>query len=157
MMSRLVPAGLLLALCSLPLLAAPRVDTLDRQQAAALVEASQYRQPTLIALWSLECSYCKQNLAHFRQAQQAYPQLRLITVASEPRLAEHAALLASHGLDGQHYAYADEAPEAMAYALDPRWRGELPRTLLFDGHGGQQALSGVLDMQRITQLLELAD
>ena len=145
MMSRLVPAGLLLALCSLPLLAAPRVDTLDRQQAAALVEASQYRQPTLIALWSLEYSYCKQNLAHFRQAQQAYPQLRLITVASEPRLAEHAALLASHGLDGQHYA------------LDPRWRGELPRTLLFDGHGGQQALSGVLDMQRITQLLRLAD
>ncbi|MNY55238.1 hypothetical protein D3C86_1911970 [compost metagenome] len=58
-------------------------------------------------------------------------------------------------MPGRHFAYGNEAPEALAFAIDPNWRGELPRTLLFDGQGGRQALSGVIEPQRALQLLGL--
>ena len=54
---------------------------------------------------------------------------------------ELAQLLARSGLRrDERYAYGDESPEALAHALDPRWRGELPRTYLFDGQGGHAPL-----------------
>ena len=146
-------AGLLSVTTSLA--AAGQVLPLDRQQAAELVRVEQYRTPTLIALWSLSCNYCKENLAQLRKVQQRHPRLQLISVASEPLSPEHSALLKQFALKGKHYAYGEDSPEALAFALDPRWHGELPRSLLYDGRGGYRALSGLLSAEQIEQLLDL--
>ncbi len=124
--------------------AAGGFNELDRRAAAALGDPAAHRTPTVIALWSLECVHCKKNLVTLAALARAEPRLRLITVAVqelEPGLAEALQRLA---VPGERYAYGPDAPEALAYALDPRWRGELPRTLLFDGRGGAVAHSGVL-------------
>lgn len=147
----------LYSLCLIASLAGaqPLIEPLNKAQARLLVDPGQYRQPTLLALWSLECAYCKKNLAQFGELLRQHPGIQLITLASEPAASAHAEALEKLAVPGRHFAYGNEAPEALAFAIDPNWRGELPRTLLFDGQGGRQALSGVIEPQRALQLLGL--
>ncbi len=147
----------LYSLCLITSLAVAQapIEALNKAQARLLVDPSQHQQPTLLTLWSLECAYCKKNLTQFGELLRQYPNIQLLTLASEPATDEHAALLQKLALPGRHFAYGNEAPEALAFTIDPNWRGELPRTLLFDGKGGRQALSGVIAPQRALQLLGL--
>lgn len=135
--------------------AQPLIEPLTQEQARLLVDPAQYRQPTLLALWSLECAYCKKNLAQFAELQRQHPSIQLLTLAAEPADSGHGEALQKLDIPGRHFAYGNQAPEALAFAIDPNWRGELPRTLLFDGKGGRQALSGVIAPQRALQLLGL--
>lgn len=147
----------LYSLCLIASLAGaqPLIEALTKEQAHQLVDPAQYQQPTLLALWSLECAYCKKNLAQFAELQRQHPSLQLITLAAEPVDSGHGEALEKLAIPGRHFAYGNQAPEALAFAIDPNWRGELPRTLLFDGKGGRQALSGVIAPQRALQLLGL--
>lgn len=135
--------------------AQPLIEPLNKEQARLLVDPAQYQKPTLLALWSLECAYCKKNLAQFAELQRQHPGMQLITLAAEPANSGHTEALEKLAVPGRHFAYGNQAPEALAFAIDPNWRGELPRTLLFDGQGGRQALSGVIAPQRAMQLLGL--
>ena len=79
----------------------------------------------------------------------------MLTVAAEVATAEHQPLLTRFALSGPAYAYGNDSPESLAYALDSGWAGELPRTFLYDGKGGQRKVSGVLsaiDIERATGL-----
>ena len=58
---------------------------------------------------------------------------------------------------GKRYVYGADSPEAIAFALDPKWRGELPRTLFFDGRGNRIAVSGAVDRASMRKSLGLAD
>lgn len=128
---------------------------LDRQAAKALTDPARHSAPTIVALWSSDCGHCKKNLELFARMARAEPRLRLITVATEADFDGLAAPLDRLQVPGQRYAYGTDAPEALAYALDPRWRGELPRTLFFDGQGGKTAVSGVVDEAAVKGLLKV--
>ncbi|PWB53347.1 MAG: hypothetical protein C3F18_07445 [Nitrosomonadales bacterium] len=146
---------LLLVLACMKAAAAEPFLALDRQGARSLVDANSHALPTIIALWSSDCSHCKNNLKLFARMAAANPRLRLITIAVEPLSEELAVPLDRLGIPGARYAYGPESPDALAHALDPKWRGELPRTLLFDGNGGKEAVSGVMDEQGVRRHLRL--
>ena len=55
------------------------------------------------------------------------------------------AVLDRYPLPGPRYAYGSDNPEAIAYAIDPNWAGELPRSYLFNGKGGKEKISGVIN------------
>lgn len=141
---------------SAPAAAAPGFVSLDPAGARRLVAPSAHAEPTILALWSAECVHCKKNLALFAAMAKAQPGLRLITLAVEPADPQLGAILDRFGVPGARFAYGDDAPERLAFAIDPDWRGELPRTLFFDGRGGVKAVSGVVDEARVRQLLGLA-
>lgn len=144
------------ALCfALPALAAD-FTALDRAGARNLVNPAAQSRPTAIALWSSDCVHCKKNLHLLGELARADKRLQVVTVATEPESPELAKLLETTGVKGARYAYGSDAPEALAYALDPAWRGELPRTLLLDGKGGRVAVSGVLDEAALRNSLGLA-
>jgi thiol-disulfide isomerase/thioredoxin len=147
----LLVAGIL----SVTALAGEPIRPLDRQAARLLVDAARHDRPAIIALWSTECPHCKKNLALYARLAQHEKRLRLVTIAAEPLWDGLAAPLDAIGVPGERYAYGDDAPEALAHALDPAWRGELPRTLLFDGRGGRQAISGALDEKQLRRSLGL--
>lgn len=128
---------------------------LDRQAARVLVDPVRHNRPTIVALWSTECPHCKKNLVLYARLAKQDKRLRLMTVAAEPAWAGLAAPLDKLGVPGERYAYGDDAPEAIAHAIDPAWRGELPRTLLFDGRGGRLAISGAVDEATLRQKLGL--
>ncbi|CAI09639.1 hypothetical protein ebA6153 [Aromatoleum aromaticum EbN1] len=128
---------------------------LDRAAATAIADPASHARPTIVALWSSECVHCKKNLKLFAEMAKVHPRLQLITVAVEPADEGLAAPLDRAGVTGKRFAYADESPEALAYALDAKWRGELPRTLLFDGRGAREAVSGVVAEAAVLRALGL--
>jgi len=146
---------LLLVLACIKAAAAEPFLVLDRQGARGLVGVKSHSAPTIIALWSSDCSHCKSNLKLFAHMATANPRLHLITIAVEPFSEELAVPLDRLGVPGTRYAYGSESPDALAHALDPKWRGELPRTLLFDGSGGKEAVSGVMDEHGVNRHLGL--
>ncbi len=127
--------------------------SVDAAAARRLVAPAAHRAPTILALWSAECVHCKKNLALFAAMAKAAPGLRLLTLAVEPAGPDLGAILDRFGVPGARFAYGDDAPERLAFAIDPDWRGELPRTLFFDGRGGVKAVSGVVDEARVRELL----
>lgn len=132
--------------------AAEPMQPLDRGAAVWLADAGTHATPTIVALWSSDCVHCKKNLKLFSELA-ADPGVTLVTVAVEPLSAALARPLDRLAVPGARYAYGTDSPEALAYALDPKWRGELPRTLVFDGRGGRAAFSGVLDRNTIAAAL----
>lgn len=149
-------AALFIAAAPLPGHAATELQPLDRHAARSLTDPRSHTRPTAIALWSAECEHCKKNLAALAELARRHPQLRIVTVEAEPATADSAPLLARTGLTrDERYAYGEESPEALAHALDPRWRGELPRTYLFDGQGGSLTRSGVLTAADMRSALKL--
>ncbi len=118
---------------------------IDRQAARALVETTSHSTPTIVALWSSDCPHCKGNLKLFAAMAAADARVRLMTVAAETLSDDLAAPLDRLGVPGKRFAYGSDSPESLAHALDPKWRGELPRTIFFDGRGGRTVLSGVVD------------
>lgn len=130
--------------------------TLDRVGARALVDPAAHDRPTVLALWSLECVHCKKNLALFGQLAKSHGGFEVLTLAVEPPAPALAEVLERFAVPGARYAYGSDMPEALAYAIDPNWRGELPRTLFFDGRGGVVAVSGVVGEADVLARLGLA-
>lgn len=129
---------------------------LDREAARQLLDPSRYRQPAVVTLWSSDCSHCKKNLQLLSTLAKNNKRLRIITVAAEPATAEHAPLLDRYALPGPRYAYGSDSPEAIAYAIDPNWAGELPRTFIFDGKGSQEKKSGVISQRLLEKATGLS-
>jgi thiol-disulfide isomerase/thioredoxin len=141
MICRLLPLFFLIAAGSL---AAADFTPLDRLAAKKLLSPENHQQATIVALWSSDCSYCKKNLNLLSRLAKSNKQLRLITVAAEPESPRLWPMLKPYALSGPRYAYGLDNPEAIAYAIDPKWGGELPRTFLFDGRGGKEVVAGVI-------------
>lgn len=145
-----------LCLCLVTTLAsASGFQLLDRATAHTLTAVQTHPQPTAIVLWSYDCPHCKKNMQQLAQLARQYPQLAIISIAAEPASAALLQRLQSTGLPGRRYAYGSESPDALAYAIDPDWHGELPRTIVFDGKGGKTAFSGVEAPSKIRQMLGL--
>jgi thiol-disulfide isomerase/thioredoxin len=145
---------LLAALLVLPVQAAD-FTPLNKLTAAQLLDPASHRQPTIVALWSSDCSHCKKNLELLSTLVKSNKQLRVITVAAETDSAILGPLLDRYHLPGPRYAYGNDNPDAIAYAIDPNWSGELPRTFLFNGAGRKEKVSGVISAQFAEKALGL--
>jgi len=128
---------------------------LNREQAKQLLEPAHYKQPTVVVLWSSDCVHCKKNLAMLQGLIKRNKAVRVLTVAVEPETTALAPILDRHNMPAERYTYGADNPEALAYALDPNWAGELPRTYLFNGAGGKLAVSGVLTSQGVEKALKI--
>lgn len=137
---------------ALPSHAAPFAQ-LDRAAAKQLLDPTKHQQPTIVALWSSDCSHCKKNLQVLSSALRHNKQLRVIMVAVEPETSVLGPILDRNQISGPRYAYGSDNPDAIAYAIDPAWAGELPRTYLFNGKGGKEGVSGVLTTQVMDKAL----
>ncbi|MEM5345127.1 TlpA family protein disulfide reductase [Paraburkholderia azotifigens] len=140
---------MMLAACFTALTAhAGDLKPLRAAEVEAVLSASQGK-PQIVEIWSLDCSYCRENTARVAEWQKKHRDVRLTMIAMDPIDDNAAALsqvLASLPLPPQTalYANVEAMPEKLRRALDANWHGEMPRTLLIDGHGARQASSGLL-------------
>ncbi len=119
---------------------------------------SQNAQPFVLILWSLDCEFCQASLATLAQQKRQYPHLRIVTLATEQLADPQAAALIKTKLQKlsltQHaWAFGSAPPEQLRYAIDPQWRGEMPRSYWFDGHGGVRVQSGVINAEVVAQFI----
>lgn len=102
-------------------------------------------RPTLIAFWSLDCMYCKEDMSVLAAFARAHHDVRLSIVSTDTEDNTDAvkAALASYAVDGyENWIFADAVPERLRSAFDPAWHGELPRTYFYVNGERRQATSG---------------
>ncbi|HEX7113710.1 MAG TPA: sialidase family protein [Steroidobacter sp.] len=110
------------------------------------IERANAGKPFWLVLWDLECTYCMKSLANLAAAQRAAPEMRVVTISTDPVTAapELSARLAELGVRSEAYAFGNDSVEALRFAIDPSWIGEKPRAYRYSKSGEREVLSGVL-------------
>jgi thiol-disulfide isomerase/thioredoxin len=133
--------------------AEPMLHDFDHHTPVALA-VSHAGKPYVLALWSVHCEPCRSELELLGEFTAAHPEIAIELVATdflEDRPAAKA-MLAEFELDGvRTWAFADDFAERIRYAIDPRWRGELPRLYLFDADHQPTAISGRVEADTLTE------
>ncbi len=108
--------------------------------------------PFVLAFWSLSCAYCPEELAMLGTLVRRHESSALVLVSTDTPDDETAILatLQRHALtSAEAWVFADPFVERLRHAIDPRWRGELPRTYFIrDGHIAR-AVSGQVKRSEI--------
>jgi len=95
-------------------------------------------QAVLVNVWATWCEPCREempDLVRFYRDNRAQGlRLVLISADDDDQRAEVARVLTALGFDGPAFI---KRGNDMSFidALDPKWKGALPATFLFDGHG----------------------
>lgn len=114
------------------------------------IVAAHQGKPFILALWSLDCVHCRDDLEIFGKLQASYRNLDVVLVATDPqeREAEIQPLLKHYVLQrADSWIFADDYIERLRYEIDPEWYGELPRTYFFDADGKAIGLSGKIKLE----------
>lgn len=122
-----------------------RIKPFDRATLAT-IEQQHARAPFWLVLWDLECPYCMKSLSNLAAAQRSDPQLKIVTISTDPldSAQEIAARLEQLGVRSEAYAFADAPREALQFAIDATWLGEKPRAYRYGADGKREAISGVI-------------
>ena len=118
---------------------------------------SQYNnKPFVLVFWSETCSYCMKELAMFGKLYKQYPDVAIITVATDPFLEDQIVkgVLDRSGLElTQTWVFAEQFPERIYYAINKRWRGELPVTHFFDRNNQETRHLGIIKENELIEWL----
>lgn len=111
------------------------------------IRAAYTGRPFVLALWSLTCSHCQEELAQLGKLQHRHPDLNVVLISTDTPDDARAltATIAGHGLArAEVWVFADAFAERLRFEIDPRWGGELPRTYFFDRAHAVTVRSGAL-------------
>lgn len=116
------------------------------------IAAARQGKPFILAFWSLTCTHCREELGLLGGLLKQYPALSVVVVSTDtPEEASAiAATLAEYRLErAEAWVFADSFSERLRADVDRKWRGELPRTYLYDRDHQATAVSGKLDPQQL--------
>lgn len=105
-------------------------------------------KPFVLSFWSVHCEPCTREMALWRKLQPKYGDVPVILVATDPPAESDRVRVFLNRYDPgpvERWQYADDFDERIRFAVDPRWRGELPRTYFFNAAHKAEARSGVVD------------
>lgn len=120
----------------------------------AVIKVHYAGRPFMLTFWSLTCPHCARELQILGKLARTDKNLPLVIVSTDtPDDAQDIrAALKRFGLDHLNtWVFADAIPERLRRSVDPAWRGELPRSYLFDATHSNEAHSGMLDAGRLRQ------
>lgn len=117
----------------------------------------QKGKPFVLVVWSLDCEFCLTSMKMLSQEKHKRKDLRVVTLSTDAVSDPQAATLmqkrlASLGLTDDGWAFGDAPAEHLRYAIDPKWRGEKPRSYWFNARGDKVAYSGLLTTEMIDKL-----
>src|SRR6202008_3672241 len=105
-------------------------------------------RPFVLAFWSVHCEPCQRDMPLWSRMRDRHPGVAVVLVATDPP-AEHervkAFLTRFDPGPVERRWFSDDFEERTRYAVDPKWRGELPRTYFFDARHQRVVRSGALD------------
>jgi hypothetical protein len=116
------------------------------------IRAAHAGRPFVLAFWSVHCEPCRGEMAQWGPLRRRHPGVDIVLVATD-RPSERKPMLeimSRHDLRGvQTWAFADDFEERVRFAVDRSWRGELPRTYLFDSSHRAEVRSGPAELSWI--------
>lgn len=150
-------AWLAVALLALPAAAAGDLRPFLRGSWRELRQAHA-GHPTIVHLWGLTCAPCLAELPRWADLQHARRDLDLVLIAADSAVEDTtriSTMLAQTGLSAsESWAFADRFVDRLRFEIDPRWHGELPRSLLIAADGTIETVSGVADLAAIRAWLD---
>ena len=117
-------------------------------------------EPFLMVFWSLDCPPCIDELLLLARFHKHYPRAKVIMVSTDSVRArdEIEQLMKQRGLhDLEHWVFTDNSIQAIRYAIDPLWYGELPRSYFHSHNQPRQARSGRLNEQTLLLWFKATD
>ncbi len=120
------------------------------------IQAQYQKQPFILIFWSESCAYCMKELAMFGKIQTQYPELNLVTVATDPFLDEMTVneVIERSGLKLQQtWVFAEPYPEVIYADINKQWRGELPLTYFFSRNQDMIAHRGIVNEAELIEWL----
>jgi thiol-disulfide isomerase/thioredoxin len=110
---------------------------------------TQYQKNSfLMVLWSVDCPPCIEELPALGRFHQLHPDANVVMVSTDSNNQQEdiKRLMNKHGLaDIQQWVFDDESVQAIRYAIDPAWYGELPRSYFHRVEHERLSRSGRLD------------
>jgi thiol-disulfide isomerase/thioredoxin len=106
----------------------------------------------ILIFWSETCSYCMKELAMFGKLYKQYPDITLVTVATDPFLEDETVkrVLSRSQLDLQKtWVFAEQFPERIYYKVNKSWRGELPATHFFGKDNKETRHMGIVKEEEL--------
>ncbi len=149
----------LLAIASAPLAQSAQEPKPFVRGSLDAIVASQAGKAFVLALWSLDCVYCRHDLAMLSRLKAEHPELRLVLVSTDTpaRRGEIPPALDGIRLDAEEsWIFADSFTERLRHQIDPRWHGELPRTYFYDAGGERIGISGKLNEDAVVEWIQAA-
>lgn len=120
-----------------------------RADSLAAIEARHAGRPFILSLWSVNwCGHCIAELSMLGRLAKSEKRLPLVLVATDAPEFSNAieSTLQRLGLaDKESWVFDDDIPERLRHAIDASWRGEVPRTYLYDARHRRETVSGLLD------------
>lgn len=114
------------------------------------IEKAHQGQPMIMAFWSLDCTYCLDELNALGEFVKQHPKIKLVLVNADglSTSQEVAKALKQSKLPVTYEAwqFADTDEERLRYNIDKTWYGELPRTYYYDNSHQVKAFSGSPDL-----------
>lgn len=112
------------------------------------IVAERQGKPFVILVWSLDCAYCAPSFEALADMKTKHG-LEVVTVATDPATDAEAVRLISKRLSAYRltdnaWAFGAYPEEQLRHAIDPKWRGELPRAYWFRRDGTVTAHSGLV-------------
>jgi thiol-disulfide isomerase/thioredoxin len=110
-------------------------------------------KPVIVHLWGLTCAPCIAELPRWAALQRERPDMAVVMIASDPFPNDpegQATVLKKAGLSAtENWTFADAFTERLRHEVDPKWRGEIPRTILIKADGSRDAIVGPVDTRAI--------
>jgi thiol-disulfide isomerase/thioredoxin len=112
----------------------------------------------IVHFWGLTCGPCLVELPEWGRFAQATKGAGFVMVAADPvpeEPADLSATLAKAGLsDIESWRFADRFAQRLQFEIDPRWRGELPMTILLGRDGSARSILGSVDFAELRGWIE---
>jgi thiol-disulfide isomerase/thioredoxin len=114
--------------------------------------------PIVVHFWGLTCGPCRTEMPKWGRLLQERPDLKLIVVDADlvPNTADAVSeTLAKTGLAAaENWIFADDFTERLRFEVNPRWRGEIPMTLLIARDGKTTTIEGAADPAQVRVWLD---
>ena len=118
-----------------------------------IIKQNNSNKSFILLLWSLDCPPCYKELelvANYND--QELDNLIIISTDDVSRVQEAQKVLNEFKISSNSlWLFAAENKEKLRYSIDPRWRGELPRSYLFKNSKIQDFHSGVLTNDKLKE------
>ncbi len=126
------------------------------EESFAQIRARYAGQPLVVHIWGMSCGPCVGELPKWGELRRAHPGMNLVLIqadASPPEATERA--LKDAGLaKAESWAAPQELDEYLRASIDPKWIGDMPRTLLVSSAGKTETLRGVADLAAVQRWLQ---
>ncbi len=113
-------------------------------------------KPFIISFWSVDCTYCFEEMKMFSLLKEKYPGLDVVLVSTDVNL-DHETVYKVLNETGfktdKTWVFADDFSQRLYAEADKNWRGELPNTMFFNNKHESQSVVGEVKPELVEKWL----